>query len=911
MYKNLAIFFIEKYSMGLDDTNGPYSDSNLDPDFRDDSSPGSLGDMGIYLEEIINNAEVRYYSEDKFDLTLDWWNENTPTFEEMEEYFSQIIKEKYNWTYIRNESDYRYRLELPFDNFLSEVPEEVFRKQRDIQKHTREKETKKRKEGKNHSEKLKNVWFQKTRSHTDEDNSWYEKRLLDVLDNNNLPNIPAIASQTMDIAKLNKNPDFYEKNLLERLEKYEKEVENTYIIDESISELAKIFSSWHIDNPNLFLRFEKLKIDNLIYLQRRIYYFWLKDVAKDGAVYSHFKTNDTWKQSEYLEDKEVEIISHFFKYWGFWFDKVDINKEEFTEKLKKWFIAERIRTRIQWRRFGTKYNWFYNKNLENAFGIWQNILNQWYDEAKKKFMVQYPSLIETQTFDNISVLVRLISDNWNNILKWKALFPDLNFDENKEKEKIIFWLENCIRQWVEKLKNKEKIKKCKREDRKHLNYKEQLAVMIDQIDKLYIELKKIEPQTDDSQRQSQKESYKNEYIDFHRNTFIENRISSVLKVDINDEDKLKEQVINDVSIYFEKICKKEIEKKATHPITYNPLTNRKVINFLTEAFFRTWHSLLLKTKYPDDKERKLLRQELTQKIIKNILEQTEEQLTKWDFSEISNCLIEPLTYLYKKYDWKEKNLIKNPDLIKENYIKNLRTQLEKDINVSIEKMANEINKPTNRGQIKSTYIAINDVIAYVSKYMSLFLQWYHKELDKKRETEMHKNWISKMTFLEENLEYNEKADNKYPKWYMQKLALWGYDIQDIEKLLDPEVQERFIYMFQHIDTTNPQICEKIVEQRLLENWQSWWKLQRIVQEAIIKEFWLTPIWPEQIEYLMNYLSENLENIFFKDLQIEIIKDFNPFRNNKDLLKKMLLDLLNNFKQNVALWQWENMKMLWF
>ena len=120
----------------------------------------------------------------------------------------KIIKEKYNWTYIRNESDYRYRLELPFDNFLSEVPEEVFRKQRDIQKHTREKETKKRKEGKNHSEMLKNVWFQKTRSHTDEDNSWYEKRLLDVLDTTNLPNIPALACQSMDIAYVNKSRDF-------------------------------------------------------------------------------------------------------------------------------------------------------------------------------------------------------------------------------------------------------------------------------------------------------------------------------------------------------------------------------------------------------------------------------------------------------------------------------------------------------------------------------------------------------------------------------------------------------------------------------------------------------------------------------------------------------------------------------
>lgn len=48
-------------------------------------------------------------------------------------------------------------MELPFNNFLSEVSAETFRKQRETKKHNREIETKKRKEKKRHNDKIKNV----------------------------------------------------------------------------------------------------------------------------------------------------------------------------------------------------------------------------------------------------------------------------------------------------------------------------------------------------------------------------------------------------------------------------------------------------------------------------------------------------------------------------------------------------------------------------------------------------------------------------------------------------------------------------------------------------------------------------------------------------------------------------------
>lgn len=878
----------------------PVSDQNPQEEYN----PINFEEAWEILNELMIEDIKTYWSEKRFDLVLEWWNESTPTFEEMEEYFFTIIKEKYNWTYTPNPVDYKYRMEWPFDYFLSEVDPEVFWKHLNYQKEERRKEMKKYKDIKERHEKLEEVWFQGIPKTSDIYSGWYEKRLLEVLENNDIPNIPAIASQTTDIAKLDKKPDFYEQKLLDKLETYEKEAETKYITDSQLNEIENIFSSWHIDNPMLFFRFEELKKNNLINLQKRIFLFGLNDDKK--VLY---KTNTS--PSKYLQDEDLEALSYFFNFYNWSLEKIWVSQEEFIEKTKNWFITERMRIRIEWWRFGTKYKWFYSKRLQDTFNISQETQIQRLDESERKFIQDYPNLIELMTWDNIIVLISRISENRDNILKWKDSFPDLNFDETKEKEKIVFWLENCIRQWIEKLKNKERVRKCKREERKHLNYKEQLALMINQIDKLYIELKKIEPQTDDSARQFQKESYKNEYIDFHRNNFIKNRISEVLKVDINDEEKLKEQIIQDVSVYFEKVCRKEIEKNITHPLTYNPLTNRNTIKLITESIFRTWHALLLKTKYPDDKERKLLRQELVQKITKNLLEKTEKEITEWEFSTISYCFMEPLTYLYKKYEWKEKNLIKNPKLVKIKFLKYSKSKLDKDINSVIENSRKLLETETNREQINDSYQEISKFAWLLSWNLYIFLEDYREELSKKHDKERREIKFKEIPFLKKNLEYNKKNNNKYTEDYIKKLWIFGYDLQDVEKLLDPEIQEKFIFMFEQAEELTPILCQKVIEQRLQENWQSWWKLQRIVQEAIIKEFWLTPIWAEQIEYLMNYLSKNLEDIFFKDLQIEIIKDFNPFRNNQDLLKKMLLDLLSNFKQNVSLWQWENMKMLWF
>jgi hypothetical protein len=123
-----------------------------------------------------------------------------------------------------------------------------------------------------------------------------------------------------------------------------------------------------------------------------------------------------------------------------------------------------------------------------------------------------------------------------------------------------------------------------------------------------------------------------------------------LKVDINDKEALEQQTLHDVEKHFLSSCKKRIESKLSDSLSYNPLSNRMVIKFIIASFFRTGHALVLKTAYPDNKERQALRQRYVQTITKNILSDTETRLADLStFSPTEHYMREPLYYLYKKY----------------------------------------------------------------------------------------------------------------------------------------------------------------------------------------------------------------------------------------------------------------------
>ena len=79
--------------MWLNEINN--SNPNEDFETQDEYNPMDYEkQLEIMEREEIDKIRA-YWSEKRFDLVLEWWNENSPTFEEMEEYFSIIIKEKY------------------------------------------------------------------------------------------------------------------------------------------------------------------------------------------------------------------------------------------------------------------------------------------------------------------------------------------------------------------------------------------------------------------------------------------------------------------------------------------------------------------------------------------------------------------------------------------------------------------------------------------------------------------------------------------------------------------------------------------------------------------------------------------------------------------------------------------------
>ncbi|MEI7920126.1 MAG: hypothetical protein WCH65_08515 [bacterium] len=75
-----------------------------------------------------------------------------------------------------------------------------------------------------------------------------------------------------------------------------------------------------------------------------------------------------------------------------------------------------------------------------------------------------------------------------------------------------------------------------------------------------------------------------------------------------------------------------------------------VIESVINAFFRTGYGLVLKKLYPNDQERKTLRQKYVQTISKNIVSDINGRLTNLStFSLTEHYMREPIVYLYHKY----------------------------------------------------------------------------------------------------------------------------------------------------------------------------------------------------------------------------------------------------------------------
>ncbi|MDR0282169.1 MAG: hypothetical protein LBI53_02335 [Candidatus Peribacteria bacterium] len=105
-------------------------------------------------------------------------------------------------------------------------------------------------------------------------NGIYGQHLLDTLKKhevNTIQTIPQhienqvlLTTRNQELTKLKKNPDHYEEIIHNWLEEKEQTVERRWIKNEEIQGIETIFLQGHIDNLELFYRFEQLKQKNRI-----------------------------------------------------------------------------------------------------------------------------------------------------------------------------------------------------------------------------------------------------------------------------------------------------------------------------------------------------------------------------------------------------------------------------------------------------------------------------------------------------------------------------------------------------------------------------------------------------------------------------------------------------------------------
>lgn len=778
-----------------------------------------------------------------------------------------------------------YELAHPFgdDDEFYEVEKTVYDEFIQKQKIARDKERQLYKKNQTHNKKLQEVWYIPN-NETRWGDTAYESRLLDILENKNLKNIKQIEEYIEEwteenqiqlfqtLAKKEKSPDFYEKSIIEFLDTHESIVEKIFINEDEITHIGQLFVIWYVDDVQLFYRFEELKRANRMNYYKRLYLFWKDEQDSEWTL----------EKKEFLQDKEMWYILFFLEHKGWTIHDLDDDENRFRNKVQTSYIHELKEFRLgRWTAlFWSKYSGFEQKKLTRTLWYTDKDFTNWTEQAEKEFVNDFVQMISNIHIDSIPFLLSLTKLQENIARIWQFT------DTNNLKNIISIWLKTCIAQWIQKILNKEKLATCTWNERKNLSYKKWIKNMSEYIDLLYTELEKLD--SDGAQttwRKEKKESYIQEYCDFHKDSFIQKKLLEVLKVDINDKETLEAQLLHDVEAYFYASCKKKIEKRWSDITPYNPLSTRMVIGFMINAFFRTWYALVIKTICPDDKERKTLRQKYVQTITKNILSDINTRLANIStFSLTEYYMREPMAYLYHKYWWQE-NLLTTQHNIETTYQQYLEVIFEKKWADLIEKIKKNFSSE-NVLDIKTTYNSIIGFNMFIEKHIWAMIK-------KHTATSTYANLEES---LQQNKSYNEENNNIYPDWLIDDFSFHWHILKNIEKHLSQTILTQCIDWYTTIDALKPQVLQAILQWRFTKNSQVGWKLQRLSQEVIIKNFGILTLSKEQIDFLLQYFTEHLDKIILNDLALNT-DWINLFWNDKELIQQYIQQYMVNFKQH--------------
>lgn len=783
-----------------------------------------------------------------------------------------------------------YELELPFSNEeYYEVTKEEYdihvqqqKIQREIMKEEYQQQVK-------HKKDLEAIGYTSI-AHDLRKDFGYEQRILSVFDSKHIENIKQIPWYVQQegeknqiqlfqaLVKKEKVPDAYETEIKSLLDTYEHTVEKKYISDDEIIYIGQLFVIWYIDNLELFYRFEQLKRKNIQNHYKRIYLFWE----------DHISNNLTQQETQYFSDHDIRYILYFLGHEKWTIADLDHDEAKFMDKVKKSYIHE-IKKYWLWigeKRFWSKYSWFERKEIIDRLWLTEDDFSTLEEQAKKEFIQELPQIIGDISIDWPAFTIGKTQWYIDCISAWEQDGQDI--DKEAIIHTIVTWLKTCILQGIQKIVNKEKITTSSWRERKNLSYKTWIVEMEDSINKYYTELEHIDSdQAKSTWWQEHKEQYIEEYKDFHRNTFVKKRLLEVLKVDINDKEALEKQVLHETKEHFLSSCKKRIERKWIDTLKYNPLTHRMVIKYMINAFFRTGHALVLATAYPDNKERKALRQQYVQTITKDILSDIETRLIDSStFSLTEYYMRDPIYTLYKRYWW-DKILHKNTKKISANYENYLRSTFEKHM----EEMTHHIDSMISFDTKENTDILYDYIIlcsSVIKEYITTFLKKYTWLCSNQELSELHTT----------NKTYNENTQGNYPDWFINDFSHFWYTIENIEKNLDQSIIDLCVDWYTKIDEIKPQILQPIIQWRFIQNGNAGGKLQRLSQELLTKQFGVITLSPAQRDFLIQHFSKYLDKIIFEDL------DFNKhgvklFWTDKILIKKYIEQYMDILQQSIA------------
>ena len=562
---------------------------------------------------------------------------------------------------------------------------------------------------------------------------------------------------------------------------------------------------------------------------------------------------------------DFEGIEYFVTHMGWNISDIEPNYETFVAKTKKWYQDEWTKF-LTWEtiyfseRKGFSGTWF-SKHSLNKLGIDDETTHKRREEGNQKFIQEFEVILENklneEKFEYLILIIDKIEESLKKITSEKE-------DIEWIKENIVGLLEKKINEIIESIKNKEKPQKAERDNKQDLSYKRQIARRTLLINLLYKQLKILSPERAKlSWREENKDIYIEEYNSFFRDNFI-NKKREEWNVDINDLEAVKKKVIPEVKDKFYKNVKKRWDirnqKQETRVPTRIDSTrgNRLILKLMNAAWFRTGNALLMKTVYPNDRERRKIRQEYIQIITKEIITEIQEKMTKEEtFDMAEYYMINPINHVYKSY-WGKGSIAKiNPKTIeildtltKENF----KVEWENHLNI-IGKMLNKKIKTEeeNNENNKQLYWSIKWFRDLCYRYISYFF----KDINVFRGT-----WEEEITIArEENMEWI----GAIPESCIDDTATMGLKLNELEKNLDSNIFETYLNFYKKLDIYREQIIERILQSRFFRNGKAGWKLQRVIEDKLIEQFGLITMDSGQNTFIIEYLKKALSSIILEDL----------------------------------------------